>query len=148
MIGTAQGYPTMLGKFPSMNGADNVTLFRVEEMHLIAAETSLRAGNATDALSYLNNIPAIRGLGAGYYASATLENILEERRKEFAFEGLRFHDLSRMGMDMPLIDGFKQLNDDLTGTPPVYGSHRYAYPISLSERNANPNMVQNYGYGN
>ena len=146
MIGTAQGYPTMLGKFPSMNGSDNVTLFRVEEMHLIAAETSLRAGNSAAALSYLNNIPAIRGLGAGYYASATLENILEERRKEFAFEGLRFHDLSRMGMDMPLIDGFKQLNDDLTGTPPAYGSFRYAYPIAQSERSANPNMVQNYGY--
>jgi hypothetical protein len=146
MIGTAQGYPTMLGKFPSMNGSDNITLFRVEEMHLIAAETSLRAGNSAAALSYLNNIPAIRGLGAGYYASATLENILEERRKEFAFEGLRFHDLSRMGMDMPLIDGFKQLNDDLTGTPPAYGSFRYAYPIAQSERSANPNMVQNYGY--
>ena len=146
MIGTAQGYPTMLGKFPTMNGEDNVTLFRIEEMHLIAAETSLRAGNAADALTYLNNIPAIRGLGAGYYASATMDNILLERRKEFAFEGLRFYDLSRMGMDMPLIDSFKQLNDDLTGTPPTYGSYRYAYPISLSERNANPNMVQNYGY--
>ena len=146
MIGTAQGYPTMLGKFPTMSGADNITLFRVEEMHLIAAETSLRAGNSADALSYLNNIPAIRGLGAGYYASATLENILEERRKEFAFEGLRFHDLSRMGMDMPQIDSFKQLNDDLTGTPPAYGSFRYAYPIAQSERSANPNMVQNYGY--
>ena len=146
MIGTAQGYPTMLGKFPTMNGEDNVTIFRIEEMHLIAAETSLRAGNAADALTYLNNIPAIRGLGAGYYASATMDNILLERRKEFAFEGLRFHDLSRMGMDMPLIDPFKQLNDDLTGTPPTYGSYRYAYPIALSERNANPNMVQNYGY--
>jgi hypothetical protein len=146
MLGTAQGYPTMLGKFPTMNGSDNVTLFRVEEMHLIAAETSLRAGNSADALTYLNNIPAIRGLGANYYASATLENILLERRKEFAFEGLRFHDLSRMGMDMPLIDSIKQLNDDLTGTPPSYGSYRYAYPIALSERNANPNMVQNYGY--
>ncbi|MDC1456711.1 RagB/SusD family nutrient uptake outer membrane protein [Flavobacteriaceae bacterium] len=146
MIGTAQGYPTMLGKFPTMSGADNITLFRVEEMHLIAAETSLRAGNSAAALSYLNNIPAIRGLGAGYYASATLENILEERRKEFAFEGLRFHDLSRMGMDMPQIDSFKQLNDDLTGTPPAYGSFRYAYPIAQSERSANPNMVQNYGY--
>ena len=146
MIGTAQGYPTMLGKFPSMSGDDNITLFRIEEMHLIAAETSLRAGNSADALSYLNNIPAIRGLGANYYASATLENILLERRKEFAFEGLRFHDLSRMGMDMPLIDQFKQMNDDLTGTPPTFGSYRYAYPIALSERNANPNMVQNYGY--
>ena len=120
MIGTAQGYPTMLGKFPTMNGEDNVTIFRIEEMHLIAAETSLRAGNAADALTYLNNIPAIRGLGAGYYASATMDNILLERRKEFAFEGLRFYDLSRMGMDMPLIDSFKQLNDDLTGTPPTY----------------------------
>jgi hypothetical protein len=146
MIGTAQGYPTMLGKFPSMSGDDNITLFRIEEMHLIAAETSLRAGNSADALSYLNNIPAIRGLGANYYASATLENILLERRKEFAFEGLRFHDLSRMGKDMPLIDQFKQMNDDLTGTPPTFGSYRYAYPIALSERNANPNMVQNYGY--
>ena len=146
MIGTAQGYPTMLGKFPTMNGEDNVTIFRIEEMHLIAAETSLRAGNAADALTYLNNIPAIRGLGAGYYASATMDNILLERRKEFAFEGLRFYDLSRMGMDMPLIDSFKQLNDDLTGTPPTYGSYRYAYPIALAERNANPNMVQNYGY--
>jgi len=146
MIGTAQGYPTMLGKFPSMSGDDNITLFRIEEMHLIAAETSLRAGNSADALSYLNNIPAIRGLGANYYASATLENILLERRKEFAFEGLRFHDLSRMGKDMPLIDQFKQMNDDLTGTPPTFGSYSYAYPIALSERNANPNMVQNYGY--
>ena len=146
MIGTAQGYPSMLGKFPTMNGSDNVTIFRIEEMHLIAAETSLRAENATDALSYLNNIPAIRGLGAGYYASATLENILLERRKEFAFEGLRWYDLSRMGMDMPLIDSFKQMNDDKNGTPPTFGSYNYAYPIALSERNANPNMVQNYGY--
>lgn len=146
MIGIAQGYPSMLGKYPSMSGEDNITLFRVEEMHLIAAETSLRAGNDQDALTYLNNIPAIRGLGADYYASATLENILLERRKEFAFEGLRFYDLSRMGMDMPLIDKFKQMNDDKDGSPPKFGSYRYAYPIYLSERNANPNMVQNYGY--
>ena len=147
MIGIAEGYPSMLGKFPTMNGSDNVTIFRVEEMHLIAAETSLRAGNAADALTYLNNIPAIRGLGAGYYASASLENILLERRKEFAFEGLRWYDLTRMGMDMPLIDSMKQMNDDKTpGSPPTFGSYNYAYPISLSERNANPNMVQNYGY--
>ena len=39
------------------------------------------------------------------------------------------------------------MNDDKTpGSPPTFGSYNYAYPISLSERNANPNMVQNYGY--
>ena len=146
MIGTAQGYPTMLGKFPSMNGSDNITLFRVEEMHLIAAETSLRAGNSAAALSYLNNIPAIRGLGADYYKEATLANILKERRVEFYCEGLRYDDLLRTGQGMPLIDSTKQLNDDRTGTTPSYGDYNTAMPIYQSELNANSNMVQNYGY--
>ncbi|MFL2591740.1 MAG: RagB/SusD family nutrient uptake outer membrane protein [Flavobacteriaceae bacterium] len=144
MIGIAQGYPSILGKYPSANGADNITVIRVEEMHLIYAEALLRAGNSSGALTYLNNVPSLRN--APLYTSATLDNILLERRKEFYGEGLRFYDLARSGKDMPLIDTIKQLNDDLTGTPPQYGSYRYAYPISLSERNANPNIVQNAGY--
>tara|TARA_B000000557_G_scaffold185724_1_gene151840 strand:- start:155 stop:1582 length:1428 start_codon:yes stop_codon:yes gene_type:complete len=144
MIGTQQGYPTIIGKFPTANGSDNVTVIRVEEMHLIYAEALLRAGNASGALTYLNNVPALRD--APTYTSATLDNILTERRKEFYGEGLRFYDLARNGKDMPLINSTLQLNDDLTGTPPAYGSYRYAYPISLSERNANPNIVQNAGY--
>ena len=144
MIGTAQGYPTVLGKFPTMNGSDNVTVIRVEEMHLIYAEAQLRAGNAATALTYLNNIPGIRN--ASPYTEATLANILNERRKEFYGEGLRFYDLSRTGQDMPLVDGVKQMNDDKTGSTPKFGSYRYSYPISKSERNANPNIVQNAGY--
>ena len=144
MIGSAQGFPTILGKFPTMNGSDNVTVIRVEEMHLIYAEAQLRAGNAATALTYLNNIPAIRN--ASPYSEATLANILNERRKEFYGEGLRFYDLARTGQDMPLIDGVKQMNDDKTGSTPKFGSYRYAYPISKSERNANPNIVQNAGY--
>ena len=144
MLGQAQGYPTMLGKFPTMNGSDNITLFRIEEMHLIYAEAMLRAGDAATALTYLNNIPTLRN--ATLYTEATLDNILNERRKEFYAEGLRFYDLARTGKDMPLVDAVKQMNDDKTGTPPAYGSYRYAYPISISERNANPNIQQNYGY--
>ena len=144
MIGTQQGYPTVIGKYPTTNGSDNVTVIRVEEMHLIYAEALLRAGNASGALTYLNNVPGLRN--APTYTSATLDNILLERRKEFYGEGLRFYDLARTGQDMPLIDSVKQLNDDLTGTPPTFGSYRYAYPISISERNANPNIQQNAGY--
>ena len=55
-------------------------------------------------------------------------------------------DSARTGQSMPLINSIKQLNDDLDGTPPQFGSYRYAYPISISERNANPNIVQNAGY--
>ena len=47
---------------------------------------------------------------------------------------------------MPTVDIIKQQYDDLTGTSPEAGSYRFAYPISLSERNANPNIVNNYGY--
>ena len=56
----------------------------------------------------------------------------------------RFYDLARTGQDMPLIDSFKQMNDDLLGTPPKFGSYRYAYPIYITELNANPNIVQNW----
>ena len=59
---------------------------------------------------------------------------------------MRYDDLLRTGQGMPLIDSFKQLNDDLTGTPPAYGSYRTSYPIGTAELNANPNMVENYGY--
>jgi hypothetical protein len=81
MIGTQQGYPTVIGKYPTTNGSDNVTVIRVEEMHLIYAEALLRAGNASGALTYLNNVPGLRN--APTYTSATLDNILLERRKEF-----------------------------------------------------------------
>lgn len=144
IIGTAQGYPTLIGKYPSVNGSDNITITRVEEMHLIYAEAQLRAGNSAVALQYLNNIPAIRG--ASSYSVATLDNILNERRKEFFGEGLRFYDLVRTGQGMPEVDCAKQLNCNLTGTPPPFGSYRYAYPIAKSERDANPNVQQNYGY--
>ena len=146
MVGTAQGYPTVLGKFPTMTGSDNVTIIRVEEMHLIYAEAMLWQGDAATALTYLNNIPAIRGLGADYYKEATLANILKERRVEFYCEGLRYDDLLRTGQGMPLIDSTKQLNDDRTGTTPAYGDYNTAMPIYQSELNANSNMVQNYGY--
>jgi hypothetical protein len=146
MVGTAQGYPTVLGKFPTMTGSDNVTIIRIEEMHLIHAEAKLWQGDAATALTFLNNIPAIRGLGANYYTEATLANILQERRKEFYCEGLRYDDLLRTGQGMPLIDTTKQLNDDRTGSTPSYGDYNTAMPIYQSELNANPNMVQNYGY--
>jgi hypothetical protein len=146
MIGTAQGWPTVLGKYPTKDGSDNITPFRIEEAYLIYAEAKLRGGDAATALTYLNMIPAVRGLGAGYYASATLDNILLERRKEFYFEGMRYDDLLRTGQGMPLINVTLQLNAFKTGSPPAYGDYNTAFPIYQSELNANPNMVQNYGY--
>jgi hypothetical protein len=143
MIGMEGGYLSMLGKWPSMDYSDDNIVIRVEEMHLIYAEASLRAGDTATAKTYLNNVQAIRGASL---TEATLDNIILERRREFFGEGHRFYDIARLGMDIPLVDAIKQTHDDLTGSSPEAGNYRFAYPISLSERNANPNIVQNYGY--
>jgi hypothetical protein len=143
MIGMERGYLSMLGKWPSMDFSDDNIVIRVEEMHLIYAEASLRAGDTASAKTYLNNVQAARGASL---TDATLDNIILERRREFFGEGHRFYDIARLGMDIPLVDVIKQTHDDLTGSSPEAGNYRFAYPISLSERNANPNIVQNYGY--
>jgi hypothetical protein len=127
-----------LGKYPSADYSDNISLIRFEEVILILAEAKIELGDA-DALEVLNLVPAKRG--TTLYTQATKENVLLERRKELCFEGFRFDDLARTGSDIPLVDPIKQ-----THGGPKYGSYNYAFPIPAVEMNANSNMIQNDGY--
>ncbi len=129
-----------VGKYPSTAPyEDNVPVIRYEEMVLIYAEALLETGDAAEALIWLNKIPAERG--ADLYTEATKANILLERRKELAFEGFRFHDLARTGMDIPYPDAILQTHEG-----PDYGSYNFALPIPASEANTNANVPQNEGY--
>lgn len=78
------------------NYTDNLPFFRVSEMLLIQAEARLN-GAPGDAAAPLNRLRAARNLGP---VTPTMENILEERRREFFAEGQRFWDLKRLGMDI------------------------------------------------
>lgn len=139
----AQMQLTNLGKYPSSDYSDNIPIFRYEEVILNYAEALFELGqvglNGLTALDYLNLIPQNRN--ATSYGSINKDNILLERRKEFAFEGFRFHDLVRTGRDIPKVD----LNQRFTQTIP-YGDYRLAFPIPQAELNSNANMVQNNGY--
>lgn len=130
-----------VGKYPSTAPyEDNVPVIRYEEMILIYAEALLETGgDASLALIELNKIPAKRG--AVEYAAATKANVMLERRKEFAFEGMRFHDLARTGSAVPNPDPILQLH---SGVP--YGDFRFAMPIPATEVNVNANITQNSGY--
>lgn len=130
-------YLRNIGKYPEEDYTNNIALFRYEEVVLNYAEALLATDPATS-LIYLNMIPAKRGATA--YTEATLDNILLERRKEFVFEGLRFYDLARTGRDIPAY------GEGESHGGPEYGSSNYAFPIPISEINANKNMTQNYGY--
>lgn len=128
-------------------GSYDIPVIRYEEVVLIYAEARLLGySDSTNALAYLNQIASNRG--ASSYTSATLDNILLERRKEFAGEGFRFYDLVRTGRNLPLVDDNLQTygqgqNKD---QPVLYGSYNLAFPIPLGELRANPNMRQNYNY--
>lgn len=126
-----------LGKFPDLNGYDNVSVIRYEEVILNYAEALFETSG--DALTQLNKITSNRG--AAPYTSVTKDNILNERRKELIFEGFRYDDLLRTGKSIVKFS----LQQNITSTIP-YGDPRMTWAIPKAEMDANSNMVQNQGY--
>lgn len=66
--------------------------FRFSEILLIAAEAAMEL-NRSEAVGYINLVRARAGIQP--LTSVTLEDIMQERRVEFAFENHRFWDLKR-----------------------------------------------------
>jgi hypothetical protein len=64
--------------------------------------------------------------------SVTVEDVLRQRRLEFAFEGNLLHDLKRTGRSV--------------GSIP-FDANRLVYPIPQREIDSNPEIQQNPGYG-
>lgn len=142
MIGVHSGGLRNLGKWPSRGtelGQDNLKLFRIEEIVLNHAEALSNGAGSGDALAYLNRIPSNRG--ASLYGSASMENILKERRKELLFEGFRFFDFARMGINIP----DRNAPDNNHGEVAA-GSFKFAFPIPQREIDSNLEAVQNPGY--
>jgi len=142
MIKVADGGLRNMGKYPSMGtmlGADNIKVFRIEEIVLNHAEALANGAGTGDPLEYLNRIPENRGASA--YSEASMENILKERRKELVFEGFRFFDLARMGMDI------RDMGEPINNHGHIEaGNYKFAFPIPQREMNQNRDAVQNPGY--
>lgn len=84
---------------------DNASSFRTSEMYLIAAEASARLDSLDNAVSYLVPLMEKRLNQSAYQTTLELVNsmtqeeliqeILDERARELAFEGHRWYDLRR-----------------------------------------------------
>lgn len=84
------------------NFAQNLPVFRLAELHLIRAEARAEQNNVVGGLAELNALRAARGVPA---ATATnrqqlIDAIMLERRLELAYEGHRFYDQKRRGMNV------------------------------------------------
>ena len=69
------------GKYPDLQGGDNVNLIRYEEVILNLAEALMEQGDMSGAITQLNQITENRGATA-YEGSVSKDDILNERRKE------------------------------------------------------------------
>lgn len=123
-----------------VNFLQNIPLLRISEMYLIRSEANFRAGTSTGATAQadLDKIRLRAGLAS---VPVTLEAILKERRIELAFEGDRWFDLTRLGMDVPKSTALGSI------APIGYNTDfRILPPIPNAEIIANPNIVKNPGY--
>lgn len=141
-----------VNKFPNAANADrdNIKVIRLAEVYLIAAEAAYRNGDQGTALQYLNALAQTRDPQATAYASAgtqLLNDIVNERRKELAFEGDRLYDLNRLQQSLHRNGTpYKGMPLDLKYIDIAYDYYKRIAPIPLDELNANSNMTQNPEY--
>ena len=136
--------------FQSSRGPNVVDLkaIRTAEMYLIRAEARAELDDLAGATADINALRAMRI--AGYtpipnYGNkpAAIDDIMLERFRELAFEGFRFYDLKRKGMNLQR--AASDVDSPLWQTLQA-GDYRFVYPIPADELLANRNMVQNPGY--
>jgi len=144
--GGQQAY--IVNKFPNYTNTDKdeTKVIRYAEVVLTAAEAYARTGDEFDAKIQLNTLAKLRDPSfAGYTSTGAqlITDILNERRKELAFEGLRFFDFTR-------------LNLPITRPAQAQGYASYPFvsttdfrriqPIPQSAMDANSSLTQNPGY--
>ncbi len=129
----------------------DMPIFRLPEMYLIYAEAVLRGGSTGDAgtaLKYVNLVRtrAYGGSTAGNITAPelTLQFILDERGREFFWEGYRRTDLIRYGLFTSASYVWPFKGGVATGTG--VADFRNLMPIPQSDLSANPNLIQNTGY--
>jgi starch-binding outer membrane protein, SusD/RagB family len=137
------GYPYII-KYTGTVGqnTDHIAVFRVAEMLLIQAEAHYELNDEASAIDVLELLRAYRGLDAYETAPSgnnLFQEIYDERRRELAFEGHRWFDLKRRGMDVPK----PQVN--LNPAVP-FDDVRILAPLSSTQVENNPNLDQNPGY--
>lgn len=127
-----------------LNGND-VPVFRLADVMMMKAEAILRGAAATTVNGELQTpdvlVNKIRArAGAPAVAGIDLPGLLDERAREFSWEGWRRNDLIRFGLfetEYPLPNDVLTMNKDV---------NRRLYPIPAQEIKLNPKLVQNPGY--
>lgn len=132
---------------PELNFPQNYVSIRYADILLMAAELEVKVGANGKAAGYYNQVRG-RAFGSAYspVGSITLAEIMEERKLEFAYEGIRYWDLLRQGMDV-LTSAVNKTNLGGIYDSGVNSAARGFWPIPLNEiALSNYALEQNEGY--
>ncbi|KAA6343946.1 RagB/SusD family nutrient uptake outer membrane protein, partial [termite gut metagenome] len=117
-------------------------IFRLADVYLMKAEALLRSGNAGEATGLVNEVRKRAYENSADYqpiSTATLENVLLERRLELAWEGWSRQDDIRFGV-------FEKGMWPDSNCNRKTDEYLKIYPISQDAWQTNQNIVQNPGY--
>jgi tetratricopeptide (TPR) repeat protein len=119
----------------------------IDEVLLIRAECLARQGLLTEAMHDLTSLMKKRWKNNAYNPPAVsspsdvLELVLQERRKELPFRGLRWSDIRRLNKINPAITLRRWINGKIDTLPP--GDPRFIMPIPPDVIAFNTGMPQN-----
>ena len=138
----------------------NMSMIRYAEVLLIAAEAAIEIGRADEATTYINQVRARARAGgqtetgagvpitvepsdvpADLAGAATIQDVMEERRVELAFECKRWYDIVRRQMGNNVFGP-----NGLEGEKPAFTPDDYLLPLPEDELERNGNLMQNPGY--
>jgi len=150
-------YIDKYGRFPGAyaraNGratSHNYSMIRYAEVLLIAAEAAVELEDNASATAYINEVrtraraggswqsTGVSAVPADIAGTVTVNNVLEERRLELAFECKRWYDIARrkIGDDVFSASG-------LEGEKEFFTSDDYLLPLPAYELERNPNLTPN-----
>ena len=130
----------------------NIPLVRLSESYLNAAEAAVKTGDNAKAIMYLKAIALRANPTAVLPEQISIDDILEERRKELIGEGHRMFDLLRNNKKVVRVD----ITDDHMSEIEHFAEtmefdrnyYRSVLPIPQREINSNPNIQQTPEYLN
>jgi hypothetical protein len=130
---------------------NNWIIQRYADVLLIYAEAVNAGGTATagSAEAALNQVRSRAGIPtvSSLSSAALTDSIRVERRREFAFEGQRWYDLSRWGvLDATVRAKTTQMQTLFPGETTVHGAPSNLFPIPSGQINNNKLLTQNAGW--
>ncbi|MBC6612827.1 RagB/SusD family nutrient uptake outer membrane protein [Hymenobacter sp. BT507] len=126
----------------------NFIVMRYTDILLLKAEAILRGGGGTqkEVDDIVNQVRTRAGLTTPI-ANVTLAQLMEERRREFVGEGLRWHDLVRSGLALTVMNAWINSEDTRNRIRKPIVANDLIYPVPQSELAASGYLYeQNPGY--